>query len=530
MQGLKISHDFIPERASMSLIIAAIVLPTLFFIFSLSLDLHSYLTMQNYSQKVLDETGLYSYRFLRAGPVQGEDPAVLAAKSYLLRYKSIGAFTTVKREGDVLVLEYQGRAPLFFANFLSKNTSNDSKDSSPSLYLPVNARTRVRGSVFDSVVVVDRSYYLAPGLWSEDHKAWGDSNSWEGSSLFESDFPIVLQSEPSKITVGKRVATQQCFNPIFSSLKLAAANLFIALQSYSLNNTAIVFYPSLHGHTSVLRRLWQKERYPEASFQEEQNLFFEDSAIDSSSDEASSGSSPIVENRHCAAVSEDTSSPRHYWFPERQGSADNPLGGKPSMISSKDWTYNAFLFDSQLRASEVIWSRAVMQGTQNHAELNFAGVLDDLVSVVFELGSNEARGGLRNRALKNIFIFSGDVPRYKNIRFGDQNDLPLRTSLKNSIKRYGDLLEHWNKRSAQGGDPSSLSIYYIIYHTTTSPFAIEESRISKFRSFLKEASLINEHQSSFFNIQLIRTENLNGIENELLNILLLKQKSGVLSW
>ncbi len=481
---------------SITLFAAAIVLPLMLFLLSLSADIRAYVLARERAQHALDETGLYSYRFINAGHsgsagVPGSGFAVTRAEAYIRRFPDVAPKTSISQEGDMLYLEYAGHVPLHFASFFSRFFSSPDE-----LSIPVQARTRVRGTVFDSVIAVDRSCYLSPSGSSED-AAWGDREEWPSSRLFEREFRTGLPA---------RIATQQCFNPSFSALKTAAVESYAALHSFSLNRTAVGFFPGAHEWFTVLRPLSRTGDPPEADFIES-----------------------ISGNVACAAVAEDDESPRHYWFPDRQSQGSDALGGKPSMFK-EHWKYDP-AYDEVLTASEVIWTRAALSGamdTRKEPETHL--VIEDLLPVMFASGSSHDRGGLRNRAVRSIFLLAGDVPRSRGVRFGDPGDDSLRQKLHDAFERYRTWLKTWNSPAAGGGDLAILRFYYILLQPRYSDLSCDSTRLSELRDFLEEESLIDGAKKEYFNIRFSVAADGDSAGAKIMGALLLENKAGVISW
>lgn len=100
----------------------------------------------------------------------------------------------------------------------------------------------------DYVLILSDSASLRP----QSYTAWGSATQWPASTYFNfvaaplaSDSPDVPQYSASQWQQNsfQRWATQQCFNPVFSPMKLAAAILADALQKANNNRVSALFTP-----------------------------------------------------------------------------------------------------------------------------------------------------------------------------------------------------------------------------------------------------------------------------------------------
>src|SRR5690606_27673995 len=100
----------------------------------------------------------------------------------------------------------------------------------------------------DFVIIVSDSASLKPSPFN----TWGSSVSWPASEYFNFSLaPLAdIETGEQKYTSTqwqelnfRRWATQQCFNPIFSPIKIGAALLAERLQKIKSNKVGLLFSP-----------------------------------------------------------------------------------------------------------------------------------------------------------------------------------------------------------------------------------------------------------------------------------------------
>ena len=501
-----------PARGAITLFMAVFVLPILFFLLTLSIDVRGYLQAELATQKVLDEAALYAWRFM-GSESDGPNAAIAHAKKYLERYPDLFAHTSVEKEGDLLVLHYAGNSPLFFGRLAGMLTGSATPQG-----IPLHVTTRARGTVYDSVLAVDRSAYLAPSLGNPEARLWGSETDYPASPLFENAFPIA--------GIDARRATQACFNPFFSRFKEAALSTLEGLQAVSMNSTALVMFPGGYGPATTLKSLSRPMIAPQADFNETSEVIDESGQRTIDDEHVIRGGTIMsrypVENRFCAAIAEDTDSPRGYWPPSRRLGTD-PLGSHKRMILPGSWRYNE-AYDPELTAADVLWTRAV----RSDALPSTSAVLEHVLPVILGDPARSDRGGLKNRSVRNIVIFAGDLPREGTSRFGADGDSVVRTKLQAILAQYRQLVSAWNGKA--GGDPLRLSIYYVLYQSPDAGITADSAAVASLASFFKSEALFEGMSPDNFRIQVLSGANPDGLERELLGRILLSSRSGVLSW
>jgi Flp pilus assembly protein TadG len=280
----------ISECGSAMLFIAAIVLPFLCILLSLSLDIAMYLHEEREVQLLLDKGGLYVQRYLPYLP-----EAESAFASYIDQYPLLqrGATTMHYDPGaqiaDVLTFRYQRHFEPFFANIFGSGVGFD-----------LIVLSQVRVSPLDVVIALDASTYLAPPLtasqgWNHTHErpAWLFQN---GSLRHTFDFDDDGDQDP----VDPLVATQACFSPAFLPLKRSAVRLYQYLGSFRDNAITLRVNPAGPGGGDGVIRAHGLSVAPGKP----SKLDFVPWAA------------PVVRNEHCAAAAEREPTEEKYVIPE----------------------------------------------------------------------------------------------------------------------------------------------------------------------------------------------------------------------
>lgn len=472
------------ERGTTMLLTAAIVVPLLFFLFSLSLDSTRYMVENQKSQKTLDEIALAAYRFL---PFEAEAKA--AAQSYLSHYPALAAGTQVSVDADAISLMYAGMSPLTFPRFFGFTAG-----------LPISAVSRVRGTPLDSFIVLDVSDYVAPSLFSS--AAWGDPIDWPAASFFERDFHLTFDGQ----AIDPRMATQQCFNPAFSTMKQAAINAFEYLSHFRMNAVGLGVYPGSSGYVDVMRDLVSahvheigpgESHFPAYSGLHNRNALCAAAAELEQIHNAYSFGTPNP--RLTAGISPAVSEPEHLTRPD---------------VSQGSWEINPE-FIPYVRARHALWSQTRREGAIG----NTTEAIRELRVQLVGAAARELRAGLANSVLKSAFIFAGDVPRSAAARFPD-------SGVKNDLIEQFDALKDDIAASQRS---LSLKLYYVLFRFEGNEFDGFLDRVRDLSVFFDEQQKINGRESENLQIRLIFADSPLAFENFGLGPLLLSGRTAVLS-
>lgn len=379
------------EQGSTLFFVAAVLLPLIFFLFSLSIDVAKYYQEQRRVQKILDDTAMYAHRFLPY-----TEAAAAAAEAFLEQYPAYSEQVSVSAESDQIVLHHEGESRLMFARYFGINKG-----------IPLAVYSRTQGTPFDTVIMIDTSAYLAPEVLSE--AAWGDEALWPEASFFVNDFPTQYKNINGLLTpLNLRVLTQQCFNPAFSAIKLASIRTYQYLASFKLNSVGVSYFPGITEQPGVLRPV-----SPPPVANAPLDITF-----------------PVyggqyMRSDYCAAAAERELQHSAYRFPElatnMSGLWQPPAGAPLSMVKQDSWRYDE-VYNPFLTLHQAIWSLSAKDNLQHRQEV--VALLSNMKVQLVGALSNEERKGLVNRPMKTGIIFAGDVPWHNDERFpsGDSID------------------------------------------------------------------------------------------------------------
>ena len=206
---------------SISFFVAAFVIPFLFFLFSLSLDLSKYYTETQKAQKAADDAALFAYRFLPFG-----DQAVIAARNFLNDYGNLAEGAEITADGHSVSIALNATSALSFARLFGLQAG-----------VPMAAYARAWGTPLDAFIALDSSAQLGPAV--PTGTPWGESDQWPAAYFFDALHPLYNQG----VQIDPRLLTQRCFNPAFSALKKAAIAAYDYLSISPQNAVGVGFYP-----------------------------------------------------------------------------------------------------------------------------------------------------------------------------------------------------------------------------------------------------------------------------------------------
>lgn len=405
MKNAKISicRGYLSQRGSALLFVTAVVIPVIFFLFSLSVDLNVYYTRNQRAQKVLDDAVLYGHRFLPS-----QEAAKRAVQLFVNQNQSelgeIGSGLSVSATSDMITATFTGTAPLNFTHWFGAD-----------IKLEFSAYAKARSTPLDVYLALDTGAAMAPGLASTP---WGSALDWPAANFFE--------SEPQFQDIDHRLVTEQCFNPSFSSEKLSAIRIYDILSSFQLNNIGLGFYPGFIFALDQARSVEKGGRRSDAS------KFPGEADFDKNS------GTPYTNNLYCMAAAEREVQHLAYKFPTRNrkfesGIVDQnrPLNRLYPGTSDLDNEYLPYM-----EARDVIWSRAVNSVSNS----KFDDVLTLVGSSLLAANSDTTRGSLIDAPVKYGIFISGDVPKISGKYLPDsdvKNSLDVAINgLKTSISNF----------------------------------------------------------------------------------------------
>ncbi|MCB0333144.1 MAG: hypothetical protein KDD55_06565, partial [Bdellovibrionales bacterium] len=132
------------EVGATIIFVAAVILPVLFFLFSLTFDIAHYFTQRRNAQMVIDEAALYAHRYLPYTTA-----AASAAEGYLSRYGFLVDKVAMNITPDTVALQYSDEVSLTFASYFGAGID-----------VPINAYTRTQGTPYDVFLLMDTASYL----------------------------------------------------------------------------------------------------------------------------------------------------------------------------------------------------------------------------------------------------------------------------------------------------------------------------------------------------------------------------------
>jgi|GEM_PF-6725269 len=386
----RISIRLKAQAGSMSIIVVGLFLPLLFFLFSLSLDVATYYTDQAKVQAALDETAMYSYRFLPNIPA-----AQAAAVSYSQRFNGLSGFSSEITDSAVL-LRVDRRSYLTFASLVGI------RDAS----LPLSVVSRVRGSPVDSFIVLDTSAAVAPTFLENP---WNLSPEWPAAQYLDGLDGVSAYAQ-----------TQRCFNPIFSSLKHAASDAYRYLGASSVNALGLGFYTG-DANSSLItaRTVSALPRLPSA-VGEVPFVGFADLYV-----------GPSL----CAAAAEGEQAALQYQFPSvasalpvRGNFNNRPVDRIIPGTRSLNPDYAPFL-----QGDELIWSQAA-------SDTGASGFGSAFRQALLQVAAGErvsGRGGLVAKPARMLLWLSAALPAENGIAFGDPAAGAVNTAINNAFTDLG---------------------------------------------------------------------------------------------
>ena len=500
MQKLKLERrEF--EEGSISLYIAAIVLPLTFFLLSLSVDVGAYVTETQAIQKIADETSLYASRFL---------PAVSKAKSAVKKYLNdhkisvinLGDENSESRNADVMIsadsvqIDISSNVPMSFANIFMKILG----EGSNSARIATSARSLARATPLDILVSMDIGSYMAPLAPSDD--PWEDVDIWPAAEYFNGQ-DIRYASE----LVDKRLLTQQCFNQAFSALKKITIQVYETLSSFKRNAIGLSFFPAV-GRPVYNSRLV-------TPFIPESDIGSIGEASFQTLGREVIATGPYSSDEWCAASAEREIDHLDYRFPEENTdlrNIDRSLAPS-SIISPIDNKYDP-LYSTFLEAREVIWSKAVNPNSAG----NFVEVLKNIHDQTLGVSAVVARGNLVSHAKKVAIIFLGDLPY---VFTGQQYpSSAAQTAIKSEIERLREEVFTYK---------FDLSLFIIGFNHQGNQ-DIFESQGANFKTFIEaftESS--REEQSGSFSVHFNYGDNVSRLGNQVLAAVMASQRTSMLS-
>ena len=435
MKGALRTNSAGRESGSITFFVAALMLPALFLLFSLSLDVGKFYAEMDMAQKTIDDAVLFSYRYL---PYAAE--AKRAAEDYLA--KAGYPTAVVQTSNEMISIRYDTLCQLSFTKLLGV-----------AVEIPLPVFSEAVGTPFDISLLVDSSGYMAPDVFQTTH--WGT----ESSHFYGTLYPRVHNNQ----LLDPQVLTEQCFNPLLSAVKRTAIGIYDYLSGSRLNAVGLSFAPGRPLLVDTARAVMPAGPRPDGTGE---------------ADLSDLNNTGLAGDELCAAIvqEEPYRDPQPFAIPGYTNSIArgwNPADGRDMpMILDDGWKLNPN-YQPYMQAREVIWSRAAHSGIAASIDAIISKMDSDLVGAAIL----QSRGGLAYKARKSGIILTADVPRLGTERFAHGGD-SVAQSMRESLTALRERLVTYKQ---------DLRLYYLVFHNG---LAFEEpdmqARIANLRSFFAE--------------------------------------------
>ena len=479
------------QKGSLTLFVGFIVLPILFFLFTISLDVSVLMTGRQRTQKAADEAVSYAYKFL---------PDITATRAAANLYVSqnrelFGAGSAdIEVDSDSVSLIYNSSSPLTFAKLAGAQDL---------VAIPYNVEASARSTPLDVMIVMDTSSYLAPETPSA--APWvgpSDQNAWPAAKYFE---------ELKLPGITPLLATQQCFNRVYSVQKRAAILIYDYLSGFKKNLIGFGFYPEFSSGLSLVRDVDAPGARPENQGE---------GTFDYINGDA------YRRNLFCAAAAQQEATSlamghSDYFFPGASSKLSSNLScdvvaDKQFIVDPETQNYNN-LYTKCLKVRDIIWSKAVHPYQQQNFSQTLAEMHQKLISA-YPKTTN--RGGLMDSPSKAGIILAGDVPHIENLRFPDSNLIHDSAAILNS------------SLTAIANDVRAFGANYTIYYIVFSHEGVNQDNWSGRISALK--NLLEAHNNQVFTkgsfkVKLFVANDPSTIVNEILSLVLLQKRTVMIS-
>lgn len=507
--AIKKHTDIHSEQGIALLYFSAVILPLMVVLFSITIDIATYLTEERSAQVVLDKAAVHAQRFL---PYR--EDAEQAFLSFVEQYPSLSSgsvsfnYNPIQQQNDVLTVQYERMFRPYFANYFGGG-----------IQFMLRARADVRATPLDVLLLLDSSHYMAPTIDSTvgwDNYGLPDSTA----QIFASGLITLAQDldgDGTTQVVPPMVLSQQCFSPPFRTLKKSAVQIYQYLASFRDNAVGVEVYPAgtpvgVSGTVELTASL--RDILPSSLPDTPSELEFLSIAT------------PFVKNEYCAAAAEREETANEFKFivaPDDfiglwRKAEDAPL----YMIDqAADWIFDNN-YQTYLSAEDLIWSQAVRPNFLAPADT--VAALDSVSAKLLTTEAIENRGGLKNAALKQVILLAGDTAWSGGERLvnsdGTRNNrvandiIQALRAIVQGIAPYPDLHFRMN--------------YIILRHQgSATNFELGVEMLQQIINQTKTE--VAEDVSSRFSIDLIWSDNPDALSSQVISYLAMSRKTGVVS-
>lgn len=480
-------------RGSVAFFVAAILLPMIFFLFSISMDVSAYFTESEDAQKIVDDAALYSYRFLPS-----REDASRAARMFLeQRAAESGidpAGAVVNASSDKISVLLNSASRITFARWFGIEAG-----------IPYSVYAESRSTPLDIFIAMDTSAYLAPP--APDGTAWGKDTEWPAADFFRNVNTRRTYSESAgSVEVDPRLITQQCFNPAFSALKQSVIGLYDYLASFSLNAVGVGFFPGYWDDLILAREVGPG------------GLRAGGAGNPGEADLETAHGSAFASNVWCAAAAEREINFPGYTFPGRNAKIsykdfDRSLKPVDMVIPSgpENYIFNAD-YRPYLQTREVVWAQAI----NSMREPDTAKVLARAGGELLASGSIGERGGLVDRPARALIMLAGDLPRAGASRFPDAPVVSALQETLNSLKEGSET------------EGVNLKIYYVVFEHQGVSGGSWNAGLYQLKEMFKDISASGPENSGFA-VQLFAGSDAASLTDKISASLLLDKRTVMLA-
>jgi hypothetical protein len=463
------------SRGSITLVSATILLPILFFLLTISLDLTQLYSDRSTVQRLLDEAALQGYRYLPY-----TDQAKQAVNGYLKQLNSLpGAVETIIGSDSVEII-YDGVAPFTFASFVGKDSG-----------IPYQISARARGTVFHAVLGLDTGESLAPQSGTE---LWGSEGLWPAARLF-------THFQPFGAHITAREMTQQCFNPVFLGLKRSALRLFDYLSSFNKNSLGLIFFPGTLGSLDQIK----DTRRSGLALTKPVTGYF------------NIANGPISKNSYCLALTEEEPLESPYRIPNRSGLDKETESGEPRFTDPFSYLVpETSLADLTVR--ETLWTRAIKPGNVSTRTILSSSIA--MLSVAGQLNDFETRNSLAQKPTKASIILTSQLPHEGLEFFPSQS---VKDALIVSLQQFWRLLGGGSDDHIQQVRKGIL--YYVVLAVPGA--SIDRQLIDELQEFFNQV-LIDGGMDKQLSVRVVYSENADDLAAGVVRSLVLENNTAVI--
>lgn len=480
------------QRGSVPVFFVAFVLPLACFLLSLSLDVGSYFSERASTQKVLDDTAMYAYRFL---PYQSQAQA--AATQYLSRYSSVASGVTVSFPVDGVELRASRTFPLLFATFLGLGDVG----------LPLELVARVRGVSLDLYISLDTTDTVAPPQiqTAAPWNLWGDISSWPASNYFNQPRfgPAGLQAD------SRRALTQQCFNPVFAGLKRGAIQVLDYMGGFALNSVGVgVDNGNPFDPVEMIRPVRGSLPLPQQAPENQDGQFIQ-------------FTNNMVSNADCAGAAEAAGAASQHQVPAFAAmlpGRGNFTNRPSNLVVPATGQINA-AYLPYLQAREVLWSQVARGPAGGSTDVLLMNAFARLMNAPTVTG----RKGLLGSTKKALIFFASDLPKKGTAVFGDVGGV-VQSALSNVLST--SIFPYASAATAAGTSGGLELIYVLLQSPDTANRSAAAGALQAFFDQARASAGLNQSQ---FNARVIYVQTADQLTQQVLGALAVLNKTAVVS-